>query len=389
MDWAALAALPGDARLLHGRARAAADRRAARSRAAGRRRARRGRRARHAARPARRSSATLADIAERRREAGVGAPAITLVGAVAGAARASSRGSSARPLRGPHASRSRAPARRPAALAARLRDLGAEVVEAPAIRDPVRSTVDAARPRRLRPAVPDEPQRRATAVRAACATRARPGRAARSPRSARGPPRALREHGDRAPTSCPERAVAEGLRRGARRRRRAARADRARREGRDVLPDALRERGAEVDVVALYETRRRAARRRDARRRPGRGLRHVHLGLDRALARCASAARPSAGRGSSRSARSRAPRCASTASSRPRGRRAHARRPGRRARRRPVAASTPSGAGHRAAPLGLVVTVGRRAARARAHRRAAGGSSVLAVRSWACARRPI
>ena len=26
------------------------------------------------------------------------------------------------------------------------------------------------------------------------------------------------------------------------------------REGRDVLPDALRERGAEVDVVALYET---------------------------------------------------------------------------------------------------------------------------------------
>ena len=29
-------------------------------------------------------------------------------------------------------------------------------------------------------------------------------------------------------------------------------------EARDVLPDALRERGAEVDVVALYETVREA-----------------------------------------------------------------------------------------------------------------------------------
>jgi uroporphyrinogen III methyltransferase/synthase len=52
----------------------------------------------------------------------------------------------------------------------------------------------------------------------------------------------------------PERAVAEGLVEALRetpvRRALIARAA----EGRDVLPDALRERGAEVDVVALYET---------------------------------------------------------------------------------------------------------------------------------------
>ena len=36
-------------------------------------------------------------------------------------------------------------------------------------------------------------------------------------------------------------------------------------EARDVLPDALRERGASVDVVALYDTRGRAAVRRAAR----------------------------------------------------------------------------------------------------------------------------
>jgi uroporphyrinogen III methyltransferase/synthase len=52
----------------------------------------------------------------------------------------------------------------------------------------------------------------------------------------------------------PERAVAEGLVEALAdvpvRRALIARAA----EGRDVLPDALRERGAEVDVVALYET---------------------------------------------------------------------------------------------------------------------------------------
>ena len=52
----------------------------------------------------------------------------------------------------------------------------------------------------------------------------------------------------------PARAVAEGLVEALAGVPVRARADRARREGRDVLPDALRERGAEVDVLALYET---------------------------------------------------------------------------------------------------------------------------------------
>ena len=64
---------------------------------------------------------------------------------------------------------------------------------------------------------------------------------------------ALREHGVIADV-VPERFVAEGLVEALAdvpvRRALIARAA----EARDVLPDALRERGAEVDVVALYET---------------------------------------------------------------------------------------------------------------------------------------
>jgi uroporphyrinogen III methyltransferase/synthase len=68
-----------------------------------------------------------------------------------------------------------------------------------------------------------------------------------------GTARALGEHGIR-PDVVPERAVGEGLVAAL------ATVDVQRalivraREGRDVLPDALRGRGAEVDVVALYET---------------------------------------------------------------------------------------------------------------------------------------
>ena len=73
-------------------------------------------------------------------------------------------------------------------------------------------------------------------------------------------------------------------------------------EARDVLPDALRDRGAEVDVLALYRT---VAESLDA------DARAAALGADYATFTCASAARffpPAAGRstarGSSRSARS-------------------------------------------------------------------------------------
>ena len=68
-----------------------------------------------------------------------------------------------------------------------------------------------------------------------------------------GTARALRAHGIEADI-VPERAVAEGLVEALAdvpvQRALIARAA----EGRDVLPDALRARGAEVDVVALYET---------------------------------------------------------------------------------------------------------------------------------------
>jgi uroporphyrinogen III methyltransferase/synthase len=68
-----------------------------------------------------------------------------------------------------------------------------------------------------------------------------------------GTARALRARGVE-PDVVPERAVAEGLVEALSetnvRRALIARAA----EGRDVLPDALRERGAQVDVVALYET---------------------------------------------------------------------------------------------------------------------------------------
>ena len=74
--------------------------------------------------------ATLADVAER--AAGIRAPAITLVGAVAGAARADrlARGAAAARAHGGGHARAGAGER----AAARLRELGAEVVEAPAIR---------------------------------------------------------------------------------------------------------------------------------------------------------------------------------------------------------------------------------------------------------------
>jgi uroporphyrinogen III methyltransferase/synthase len=68
-----------------------------------------------------------------------------------------------------------------------------------------------------------------------------------------GTARALREHGIE-PDVVPEQAVAEALVEALRdipvRRALIARA----RDARGVLPEALRERGAEVDVVALYET---------------------------------------------------------------------------------------------------------------------------------------
>jgi uroporphyrinogen III methyltransferase / synthase len=190
--------------------------------------------------------APLNDIAER--AAGLRAPAITLVGPVA-ALREQLAWLEARPLYGRTIAVTRARAQA-SALAARLRELGAEVVEAPAIR--IRP-LDAARPDLARYDLvcvtsPNGADRLLDLLRDA---RELGGImvAAIGPGTAR----ALRARGVE-PDVVPERTVAEGLVEALRdvpvRRALIARAA----EGRDVLPDALRERGAEVDLLALYET---------------------------------------------------------------------------------------------------------------------------------------
>ena len=192
--------------------------------------------------------ATLADVAERATAEGIRAPAITLVGDVAGL-RERLAWLESRPLHGRTVAVTRARAQA-SALAARLRALGAAVVEAPAIR--------------IEPLA--EPLPPLDGYDLVCVTspngadllldRVRDARAfAGRTVAAIGPgtARALRARGIE-PDIVPERAVAEGLVEALAdvpvTRVLVARAA----EGRDVLPNALRERGAQVDVVALYET---------------------------------------------------------------------------------------------------------------------------------------
>jgi len=192
--------------------------------------------------------ATLADVAERAAAERIRAPAITLVGPVA-RLHETLGWLERRPLHGRTVAVTRARAQA-SALASRLRELGAEVVEAPAIRT-----------RALDAVVPDlEPYD------LLCVTspngahelfaRLRDARdlagltvAAIGPGTAQ----ALAEHGIAADV-VPKRSVAEGLVDALRdlpvRRALIARAA----EGRDVLPEALRARGARVDELALYET---------------------------------------------------------------------------------------------------------------------------------------
>ena len=192
--------------------------------------------------------ATLGDVAQRAAAERIEAPAITVVGPVAGL-REQLAWLERRPLQGRTIAVTRA---RPqaSALAARLRELGAAVVEAPAIQT-----------RSLDQELPD-----LAAYDLVCVTSPNGAHAlferlddaralAGATVAAIGPgtARALAEHGIRADV-VPERAVAEGLVDAlagiAVRRALLVRA----REGRDMLPDALRGRGAEVDVLALYET---------------------------------------------------------------------------------------------------------------------------------------
>src|SRR4051794_32814388 len=189
--------------------------------------------------------ATLADVAERAADAR--APAITLVGPVA-ALHEQIGWLELRPLHGRTVAVTRARTQA-SALAARLRDLGAEVVEAPAIRvRPLEAKLPADFDL-LCVTSPNGAERLFELLRDA-RDLAGVTVAAIGPGTAR----VLRERGIE-PDIVPERAVAEGLLEALEgvpfRRAVIARA----KEGRDVLPDALRRRGeVEVEVVALYET---------------------------------------------------------------------------------------------------------------------------------------
>jgi uroporphyrinogen III methyltransferase/synthase len=195
---------------------------------------------------------TLETIAAAARAADLRAPAIAVIGPVA-ELRERLRWSELRPLAGVTVAVTRARAQA-SALAARLQALGAAVVEAPAIRivpldGPapdlsgydlvVLSSPNGVRLlfERLQSAGKD-----ARALAGARVAAIGPGTAA-----------ALRRHGVIADI-VPERFLAEGLvealREVAVKRALIARAA----EARDVLPAALRERGVEVDVLALYET---------------------------------------------------------------------------------------------------------------------------------------
>ena len=204
---------------------------------------------------------TIAAAVERER---VKAPALIVVGAVA-ARREALAWLERRPLHGRRVVVTRARAQA-SGLAALLRNLGAETVELPAIR--------------VEPRLESEEVRRAVAeigeyglicmtspngVRLLFEALDNAGRDARALSGAAvaaigpGTARALAKRGIVADV-VPERFVAESLvealadRDVAGRRVLVARAA----EARDVLPDALRERGAEVDVAGLYETVREA-----------------------------------------------------------------------------------------------------------------------------------
>lgn len=251
LDWEALAAFPGTLVLYMGVSQL--PRIAERLIAAGRPVAEPVAVVEHGTWPDQRTiSATLATVAERAAAERVRPPAITVVGAVAGL-RDRLAWVERRPLHGRRVAVTRARAQA-SGLAARLRELGAEVIEAPAIRiQPIPGP--APHLQRYDLVCLTSPngahllfERLATAGRDA---RALAGAtvAAIGPGTAR----ALREHGVVADV-VPERAVAEAMVDALRdipvRRALVARA----RDARDVLPAALRERGAEVDVVALYET---------------------------------------------------------------------------------------------------------------------------------------
>jgi uroporphyrinogen III methyltransferase / synthase len=193
--------------------------------------------------------ATLAEVAEAEK---VRAPAIAIFGSVAALSQRLS-WFTAPPLAGRVVAVTRARAQS-SGLASRLRGLGAEVVEAPSIRIvPLEGPApDLAGYDLLCLTSPNGVQILFERL-AAAGSDARALAGLRVAAIGPGTARALDEHGITADI-VPERFVAEGLVQALEdvpvSRALIARAA----EARDVLPGALRDRGAEVDVLALYET---------------------------------------------------------------------------------------------------------------------------------------
>jgi uroporphyrinogen III methyltransferase / synthase len=194
-------------------------------------------------------TAPLAGIAERVAEAGLRPPAVTVVGPVAGLHETLA-WLERRPLHGHVVAVTRARAQA-SGLASRLRDLGADVLETPAIRIEPRSVL-LARPERYDLICFTSPNgvsvyfealgRDARALAGATVAAIGPGTAAE-----------LERHGIQADV-VPERFVAEGLLEALPDVRGKSVLVARAAEARDVLPDGLRERGAMVHVVPLYDT---------------------------------------------------------------------------------------------------------------------------------------
>ena len=198
--------------------------------------------------------APLSELSARAAEADVGPPAVTVVGEVAGL---DLTWLEQRPLHGRTIAVTRARAQA-SELARRLRDLGADVVETPAIRIVPKPPPTALAEIESYPLVCLTSPNGAELLLEGLAAHGKDARSlAGATLAAIGPgtAAALGERGLR-PDVVPPRSIAESLVESLEdvevdgRRVLVARAE----EARDVLPDALSERGAEVDVVALYET---------------------------------------------------------------------------------------------------------------------------------------
>lgn len=193
--------------------------------------------------------ATLGTLPAQAQAAGIRAPAITLIGDVAALGDELAWLEQARPLGGLTVAVTRARAQA-SALAGRLRALGATAIETPAIRiEPLEATLPDLRTFDLLCVTSPNGAARLLELVPDARALAGPVIAAIGPGTAR----ALRAGGVAADV-VPPRSIAESLVEALREvpvtRALVARAE----EARDVLPDALRERGAEVEILPLYRT---------------------------------------------------------------------------------------------------------------------------------------